>query len=53
MTLLHRIIIQRLEHLIYFNEQKGLIDERFKSAVDTSRILGQAEAYGKLTNQNP
>jgi hypothetical protein len=32
---------------------QGVIEERFKSAVDTSRQLGQAEAYGKLTNQNP
>jgi len=31
----------------------GVIDETFKSAVDTSKKLGQAEVYGKLTNQNP
>jgi len=34
-------------------QHQGLIDERFKSAVDTSRKLGQNEAYGRLTNQNP
>ena len=34
-------------------QHQGLIDERFKSAVDTSRKLGQHEAYGRLTNQNP
>jgi hypothetical protein len=30
----------------------GVIEERFET-LNTSRILGQAEAYGKLTNQNP